>query len=31
MYFSKSPIYSSLPTDVLGSTSLANKLTKVLT
>jgi malate synthase len=31
MFFSKSPIYSTLPPSVLGSTSLANKLTKVLT
>lgn len=31
MFFSKSPIYSSLPTDVLGTTSLVNKLTQVLT
>lgn len=31
MYFSKSPIYSSLPLECLGTTSLVNKLTKVLT
>lgn len=31
MFFSKSPIYSSLPLECLGTTSLVNRLTKVLT
>lgn len=31
MYFSRSPIYSSLPIECLGTTSLVNKMTKVLT
>jgi hypothetical protein len=31
MFFSKSPIYSSLPPACVGTTSLVNKLTKVLT
>jgi len=30
MYFSKSPIYSSLPPQCLGTTSLVEKMTKVL-
>jgi replication fork clamp-binding protein CrfC len=29
-YFSEHPIYSSLPADVVGTTSLVDKLTKVL-
>lgn len=29
-YFSKSPVYSSLPLSFLGTTSLVDKLTKVL-
>ena len=31
MFFSKSPVYSSLPIECLGTTSLVNKMTKVLT
>jgi len=30
MFFSKSPIYSSLPLQCLGTTSLVDKMTKVL-
>ena len=31
MYFSKSPIYSSLPLSAMGTTSLVSTLTQVLT